>query len=725
MPSANFVFGKLMSKLSGLTAIAFFALILQTHTAVQASDFHKDVIYQVFTDRFFNGRQDNDDPPQSPGLFDSSRKNWKAYWGGDLAGVREKLSYIKSLGCTAIWISPCIDNINKPDNDAAGNTVAPYHGYHARDFMRVDEHFGDSDMSWKDFDALTKAAHALDMRVFVDMPFNHTSPYNHAEYGALYDGGQYRSDVENDRNKYFHHLPAVSDFNDPYQLQYGTIFYLGDLDQENQYVDTYLKQAAAKFQSHGADGTRLDAAKHINWGWQHVLANSLYNRADHLVLGEWWLTGIDDQMYKDAVKFANKGGISLYDFPLAYAIRKSFSEGGDLALVDQVISQENKDFIDSNELLTFIDNHDMSRFSSINKDKRAMQLALATLLTSRGIPIIYYGTEQGLHDDTKGGEDPYDRPMMQSFDKSSENFKLIQKLTTLRQANLSLSAGKQKTIFCSKDLYVFERRAGDQVAVVALSLGKGEATVSNALVTAALGLAADERIEDSLAGALSGIAFESGHELTLPPRSLAVWLTKATKPAAYIAAVRPPAATAGKSVTVYGTGFGAGTSTKTSRSTRGRLRVGGEDMTVSSWADDKIVFNAPLLKHGRLSLEVIGDNSSKATGEMVVVEDKLVLVRFVVSGLKLAPGEKLYIGGNTSALGAGSNLPSGAAGPMIVNQGSDEKPYILALPMPAGQLIDLQLFVCNGKDELVRSEGKMHKLKMPQLGPSVIRLVWQ
>ena len=717
MPSTNFIFGRSMSRLFSLTAIAFSFLILQSLPAAQASDFHRDIIYQVFTDRFFNGRKDNDDPPQSPGLFDGSRKNWKAYWGGDLAGVKEKLSYIKSLGCTAIWISPCIDNINKPDNDAAGNLVAPYHGYHARDFMRVDEHFGDSDMSWKDFDALTKSAHDLNMRVFVDMPFNHTSPYNHAEYGALYDSGQYRSDVENDRNKYFHHLPAVSDFNDPYQLQYGTIFYLGDLDQENQYVDTYLKQAAAKFQSHGADGTRLDAAKHMNWGWQHVLANSLCNRADHLVLGEWWLTGIDDQMYKDAVKFANKGGISLYDFPLAYAIRKSFSAGGDLSLVDQVVSQENKDFINSNELLTFIDNHDMSRFPSINQDKRAMQLALATLLTSRGIPIIYYGTEQGLHDDTKGGEDPYDRPMMQSFDQSSENFKLIQKLTALRQANLALSAGKQKTIFCSKDLYVFERRAGEHVAVVALSLSKEEASVSHALVAAALGLPANARVEDALAGALSGVAFKSGAELTLPPRSLAVWLSKASTPAAYIAALRPPAATAGKPVTIYGTGFGVDAGS-------GKLTVGGEEMTISSWADDKIVFNAPLLKHGRLALEVTSGSSSKATGEMVVVENKLVLVRFVVSGLKLAAGEKLYISGNTSALG-GSLLPSEAAGPMLVNQDSDEKPYMLAVPMPAGQSVDLRLFVCNGKDELVRSESKAHNLKMPQLGPSVVRLTWQ
>ncbi len=716
MPYSRFVSAGLKRAL--VLAFSFAAVSfssLQFLPAAKASDFHRDVIYQVFTDRFYNGRKDNDNPPQSPGLFDASRKNWKAYWGGDLAGVKEKLPYIKRLGCTAIWISPCIDNINKPDNDTAGNMVAPYHGYHARDFMRVDEHFGDGDMSFKDFDALTKAAHDLNIRVFVDMPFNHTSPYNHAEYGALYDSGQFRSDVENDRNKYFHHLPAVSDFNDPFQLQYGTIFYLGDLDQENQYVDTYLKQAAAKFQAHGADGTRLDAAKHMNWGWQHVLANGLYNRNDHLVLGEWWLTGVDDPMYKDAVKFANKGGISLYDFPLAYALRKAFVAGGDLGLVDQVIAQENKDFINCNELLTFIDNHDMSRFLSINGDKKALQLALATLLTSRGIPIIYYGSEQGLHDDTKGGEDPYDRPMMESFDQSSANYKLIQKLTALRQANLALSIGKQKTISCSKDLYVFERRAGNNVAVVALSLSKQPTSVKPDDIAEALGITASESTDDALAGALSGVTFK-GQELTVPGQSISLWLAKpSAHNDSYIAAVRPPAVTAGKPITVYGTGFGSG----------GKISLGGEVMTVSSWSDDKVVFNAPLLKHGRLALELLSDNSSKASAQCTVVENKLILVRLVVSGLKLAAGEKLYITGNTSSLGGGSLKTLDAAGPMMVNQDSPERPYMLAVPMPSGRNVELKLFVCNSKDEFLRAESKSHSLKMPDLGPSIVNLNWQ
>jgi hypothetical protein len=91
--------------------------------------------------------------------------------------------------------------------------------------------------------------------------------------------------------------------------------------------------------------------------------------------------------------------------------------------------------------------------------------------------------------------------------------------------------------------------------------------------------------------------------------------------------------------------------------------LAGEALTISSWADDKIVFNAPLLKHGRLVLEVEAANSSKAKSELVVVENKLVLVRFVVPDLKLAAGEQLYISGNTSALGAGSLLPNDMLGP--------------------------------------------------------------
>ncbi|MGH9550974.1 MAG: alpha-amylase family glycosyl hydrolase, partial [Terriglobales bacterium] len=185
-------------------------------------EYKHEFIYQIVTDRFCNGRSDNDEPPQSKGLFDASHTNWHAYWGGDLAGIRQKLDYIKRLGATAIWISPAVDNINKPTLDADQKMMAPYHGYWARDFKRVEEHFGDPANSWREFDLLTKAAHQLGMKVIVDLPANHTSEYNHGEYGALYDDGHFKCEFNYDKMKYFHHLPQLTDWNDRYQLQYYT-----------------------------------------------------------------------------------------------------------------------------------------------------------------------------------------------------------------------------------------------------------------------------------------------------------------------------------------------------------------------------------------------------------------------------------------------------------------------------------------------------------------------
>ena len=71
----------------------------------QAQDFKKRVIYQIVTDRFVNGDTSNDNPPQSPGLFDPTKTNWHLYWGGDLAGIQQKVNYLSAMGITAIWIS--------------------------------------------------------------------------------------------------------------------------------------------------------------------------------------------------------------------------------------------------------------------------------------------------------------------------------------------------------------------------------------------------------------------------------------------------------------------------------------------------------------------------------------------------------------------------------------------------------------------------------------------
>src|SRR5579864_3318727 len=122
--------------------------VLLATVLCRPQDFKKQVIYQIVTDRFVDGDTSNNNPSQSSGLFDSTKTNWQLYWGGDLAGIQQQISYIKGLGATAIWISPPVDNLNLNIPDGSGNPTAAYHGYQARDFKRIEEHFGDVNNTW-------------------------------------------------------------------------------------------------------------------------------------------------------------------------------------------------------------------------------------------------------------------------------------------------------------------------------------------------------------------------------------------------------------------------------------------------------------------------------------------------------------------------------------------------------------------------------------------------
>src|SRR4029450_13531785 len=90
-------------------------------SATLGADFKREVIYQIITDRFFDGSSANNNPSQSAGLYDSTKTNWRVYWGGDLARIQQKMSYLAGMGVTAIWISPPVDNLNTNIPDGNGN----------------------------------------------------------------------------------------------------------------------------------------------------------------------------------------------------------------------------------------------------------------------------------------------------------------------------------------------------------------------------------------------------------------------------------------------------------------------------------------------------------------------------------------------------------------------------------------------------------------------------
>jgi len=267
-----------------LAFVVLLALLVPAATP-RAADFKREVIYQIITDRFFDGSTTNNNPSQSSGLYDSTKTNWRAYWGGDLQGIQQKMSYLAGLGVTAIWISPPVDNLNANIPDGNGNPTASYHGYQGRDFKRIEEHSGDSTNAWTAFDNLVTAAHQAGIKVIVDFAPNHSTQDNAGEFGALYDNGVFLGNYSNDTNGYFHHNGNIQNWDDRYQVQYFTLFNLADINQAHPTMDAYMKASAKLFQDHGVDGFRIDAIKHITWGWQYSLANSIYSYKDSFLFG--------------------------------------------------------------------------------------------------------------------------------------------------------------------------------------------------------------------------------------------------------------------------------------------------------------------------------------------------------------------------------------------------------------------------------------------------------
>ena len=436
---------------------------------LQAQDFRKQVIYQIVTDRFFDGDPANNDPPQSRGLYDPTHTKWWMYWGGDFAGIEQKMAYLTAMGVTAIWISPVADNINLPIKGFGGNTWTGYHGYWTRDFKRLEEHFGDAQNSWKEFDSLVSAAHRHHLKVIADFAPNHSNPDDVAEYGALYDDGKLLGKPADDPQSYFHDNPTISNFDDPYQVQYFKLFNLADLNQENPVIDRYLKDAARLLQDHGADALRVDAVKHCVWGWLYSLTNALYTHAPSFIFGEWFQGSTGDKLYGDSVKFANRSGMSILDYPLNSAIRAVFSGAVGFDAIDKTLEKEDADFARALDLVTFVDNHDIPRLLSGKAGPNRLNEAMALVLTARGIPIIYYGDEQYLHNDTNGGTDPYDRNPMTVWDQTTVAYRLIQSLTRLRQTNAALAYGAMRKRWMNTDVYIFEREFYGNVVLVAIN----------------------------------------------------------------------------------------------------------------------------------------------------------------------------------------------------------------------------------------------------------------
>ncbi|HUD15145.1 MAG TPA: alpha-amylase family glycosyl hydrolase [Terracidiphilus sp.] len=704
-----------MQRTPFLLALAFALAV----PSAPAQDFKKQVIYQVVTDRFFDGDTTNDNPAESPGLFDGTHTNWQAYWGGDLAGVQQKLAYIKGIGATAIWVSPVVNNENL-NCGSATSVSAPYHSYWNRDFMNVEEHFGDNSNSFTAFNSLVTAMHSNGMKLIVDQANNHSNPDNCGEMGSLYNNGVFMAAANNDPNVYFHHNPDISNYNDRYQVQYYTLEDLTDLNQENSAIDGYLKAAAAQLQSHGADAFRLDAVKHVTWGWEYSFANSVYNNAPSFLYGEWDQTSTSDRLYPDSYKFANNSGISLLDFPLNTAIRDVFASNNPFSEIDSTINTENANFTYPNDLVTFFDSQDESRFLTLNNNQNRLQEAMTFLLTSRGIPILFYGDEQYLFNNTNSGNDPYNRVWMASFSTTTPAYQIIAKLAALRQANDAVGYGTWKQRWISSDVYIYERQFFNDVVLVAINKNDAMSYPITGLLTA---LPAGTYI-DSLGGSQGGnsltvTAGSGGNNpagnYTIAPHSASVWQYQVNATAPEVGSIGPRVGQPGMSVTIAGDGFGAAP---------GSVLYGTTAAAIQSWSNSSVIFTVPAVANGSYNVQLKSSSGAAAnTIAFTVLTAKLIPVTFTVNNANPTnPGDYIFVTGNTVELGNWGTTFQTAIGPML---DPNYPNWFLNVSLPAGQTVQFKFIDIQANGNVVWENGSNHSYTVPAGGTSLVTVNWQ
>ncbi|WP_206483324.1 glycoside hydrolase family 13 protein [Thalassotalea sp. G2M2-11] len=359
----------------------------------------KDVIYLVTPDRFANGDTTND---TVKGLQQGLNRTAKGgRHGGDIQGIINHLDYIAEMGFTQIWTNPMIEN------DQADHS---YHGYSATDFYQIDKRFGSNEL----YKALSQQAQQLGIGLIKDMVLNHIGS-NHWWMQDLptKDWLNFQNTLGNKdafvgthhKRESLHDPHAVSQ--DKAQFSDGWFVpSMPDLNQRNQYVSTYLIQNTLWWIEYAnLSGIRVDTYSYSDRQFLTQWSRAITEQYPNInMVGEEWTTNPALVSYWQRGKSNHDGYVSylpsVMDFPLQQALidgltkQESWNTG--LNQLYQVLAN---DFLYAApyNLVTFTDNHDMSRvFTQLNEDVALYKMAMSILLTTRGIPQLFYGTEIGM-----------------------------------------------------------------------------------------------------------------------------------------------------------------------------------------------------------------------------------------------------------------------------------------------------------------------------------------
>jgi len=451
-----------------------------------------DVLYLIMPDRFANGDASND---VIPGMKETKvdRNEQYARHGGDFKGIMDNINYINDLGVTAIWLNPVLEN-DMPEGS--------YHGYATTDYYKVDRRFGSNE----EFKALVDKTHSMGMKMVMDMIFNHCGSEHFFftdkpsrdwfNYPDKYIQTSYKTTTQHD--------PYVSAADKELAIDGWFVESMPDLNQRNRHVEKYLIQNSIWWIEYsGLDGIRQDTHPYADFDMMARWCKEVTDEyPDFNIVGETWLNNnVAIAFWQKDSKLAaprNSNLRCVMDFPLHGVMDKAFDEETNpwdqgMARIYEYLGQDIV-FENPHELLIFLDNHDTSRFYRTieqTSDLDRLKQAIAFLLTTRGIPQIYYGTEILMAADKSEGDGYLRRDFPGGWNgdatnafaasgrtpQQNEAYNYIQKLLKWRKGNMAVAKGTLKHFAPTNGVYVYERKYQDKSVVVIMSGSDNEKTI--------------------------------------------------------------------------------------------------------------------------------------------------------------------------------------------------------------------------------------------------------
>lgn len=458
-----------------------------------------DLIYLIMPDRFSNGDVSND---KFADMADTicNRSIGARRHGGDLKGVEQKLDYIKDLGITALWLNPVVQN-DMPAYMESGRYNAGFHGYWQTEHYEVDKRLGGNEA----YHQLIDAMHSKGLKIIQDVVYDFVGE-KHFLYEDMPD------------SIWFHWWPSYTNtaykdqtLMDPYasaidkKIMSDGWFakHLPDLNQENSMVANYLIQNSIWWtEEFGLDGWRMDTYAYNNLEFLNRNNKALLDEYPTLgIFAETWVHGVPNQSFFTANKLkginfeSNLPGVTDFQLNL-YGIYNALNQPfGWTEGVNRLYTTLSNDFIykDATKNVIFLDNHDVSRFySSVGNDMRKYKMGIAWLMTCRGIPQLYYGTEilmEGqtypsddlVRKDFPGGwkEDTVDK--FTAAGRTAEENEAYNYLKTFARYRLSSSAlrtGKMMQYVPEDGVYVYFRYDKNQTVMIVMNPNDGEKTIN-------------------------------------------------------------------------------------------------------------------------------------------------------------------------------------------------------------------------------------------------------